>query len=376
MSELTHPRSTCPQGMGTNEDDSTSSRSREARWAERLTCLVLSTILSLLIAEIAVRAWSDRFDTGYQPSSNVKLVYELNPGHPIGRLKASISSQGLNDREFTIEKPAGVFRIAVVGDSTSFGWKVGSDHSLPKVLERELNLLGTRRFEVMNFSVPGYNTAQELEVIRVKVLPFQPDLVILVFTGNDTHVCNYLLPDPTLLGALAHRSYLLNLTLRTIEEQLARRDGENFAFPLWWIRFKWLTLRVAYPRQKIYPRPGLEETIYVGGNPPAERGRVPERYWYMLGYPNYRVHLTAIRDLLAKESIPLVSTGQLTAEALEINRKLDLTHIVTGLWPEELARDFGTDEPLVIPNDGHYSAAGHELAARRIMNYLMEHHLV
>jgi GDSL-like Lipase/Acylhydrolase family len=351
-------------------------RRRPARWVGRLACVLLSTALSLLAAEAFLRSKHELFETGYQASANPKLVYELTPGQAIPRLQASISSQGLNDREFTTEKPPGVFRIAVVGDSTSFGWKVGTDKGLAKVLERELNALGKRSYEVINFSVPGYNTAQELEVIQAKVLPFRPDIVILVFTGNDVRLCNYIQPEPTRLGALMHRSYLANLLVRTVDEQLAQPHGENFAYPAWWLRLKWLRLGVFYPRQKIYPQPGLEEAVYEHGNPPDDPLRVPRRYHYMLGYPRYRAHLAAIRDLLARGSIVLVSSGILTVEAVQINRALEVEHIVTGLWPEELERDYDPGEALVLPNDGHYSVRGHELAARRILDYLVEHELV
>jgi lysophospholipase L1-like esterase len=329
-----------------------------------------------LLAELVVRSRPDLFETGYRPSVDPKLVYELALNLRLPGLRIATSDQGLNDRAFAPAKPSGVYRIAVVGDSTSFGWKVGGEKSLAKVLERELNQPSPGRFEVMNFSVPGYNTAQELEAIRARVLPFRPDLVVLVFTGNDVNLCNYIQPEPTLLGALAHRSYLLNLLLRRLEVVIGG-SAPAPDFPEWWVRFKRKALGAAYPTQRIYPQPGLEETTYgEDHNPPLDPAQVPERYHYMLGYPNYRIHLAEIRDLLARESISLVSTGILTNEALAIHRELGMRNVVTGLWPAELAHDFGTQEPLVIPDDGHYTALGHELAARRILSFLREHALV
>jgi GDSL-like lipase/acylhydrolase family protein len=351
-------------------------RRRARRLVARGGLLLASAGLSVLVAELVVRSRPGLFETGYRPSADPKLVYELAPNLRLPGLRIATSDQGLNDRAFAPTKPQGVFRIAVVGDSTSFGWKVGGEKSLAKVLERELNQPAPGRFEVMNFSVPGYNTAQELEVIRARVLPFHPDLVVLVFTGNDVNLCNYIQPEPTLLGALVHRSYLLNLLLRKLEVALGG-SGPAPGFPPWWVRFKREALGAAYPIQRIYPQPGLEETTYQEDHdPPRDPAQVPQRYHYMLGYPNYRVHLAEIRDLLARESIPLVSTGLLTNEALEIQRELGLRNVVTGLWPSELARDFGTGEPLVIPEDGHYTALGHELAARRILHVLRERGLV
>lgn len=342
----------------------------------RIACLAISLALSVGIAEVFLRTFSDLHETGYRPSANPRLVYELEPGHRVTWLNASISPQGLNDRVFDLEKPPGVFRIAVVGDSTAFGWKVGGDKSLVKDLERSLNRLQKRRYEVMNFAVPGYNTSQELEVIRDRVLSFHPDMVLLIFTGNDVNVCNYIIPQPTALGWLAHRSYLLHLLLRTIDGSLATPSRVGFAFPEPWLWFKHEGLGMFYPRQKIYPRPGLEETEYDGDNPPKQRWWVPQRYWYMLGYRNYRGFLAEIRDLLAAKKIAFVSSGMLTEEALKVHRELGIEHVAVGLWPEELERDFHPTEPLVLPNDGHYTAAGHTLAAQRIFEYLVANDLI
>lgn len=351
-------------------------RSRD--WIRRALLLVVALGVTLGAVEVYFRVRRSLFATGYVPSANPRLVYELDPGHRVPFLDAEVSAQGLRDREFSVEKPPGVFRIAVVGDSMTFGWKVPLEDSFPKRLESMLNERGPRRYEVLNFGVPGYNTSQEAEVVREKALAFHPDLLIVFYVGNDIRLCNYIIPDPTWLGALFHRSYLLHYLLRAIDLGLATPNGVNYAYPSAWVEFKWHWLGMAYPHQRVYPQPGLEEAEYdQTRNPPVQRWWVPKRYWDMLGYGNYAAHLKTIRDLAAGAGIPFVSAGLLNKEALDANAKLHIKYVIGGFWPAQFAIDHHGDEAsFVIPNDGHYSAAGTAAAAQRLFDYLVAQGLV
>lgn len=126
--------------------------------------------------------YSDMFRMSDDPA----LSYELVPGAPDG--PDPISSAGLRDREFPEEKPEGVFRIGVIGDSVTFGYRVGRDQTYPKQLERLLNLCrteGAPEFEVLNFGVIGYNAPQIAEVPRARVARFEPDCIIYGYVLND-----------------------------------------------------------------------------------------------------------------------------------------------------------------------------------------------
>ncbi len=146
-----------------------------------------------------------------QPSRYAGIVYELKP-NVRGRFMGQpllINSQGLRDHEYTHRKEPGTFRIVGVGDSSLFGWGVPIEDSGLKVLERRLNETSrARKFEVVNFGVPGYNTAMESETFIQKCLEYAPDLVLLNFNTNDYDVPEFMrLPNDL---ATLRRSYLFD----------------------------------------------------------------------------------------------------------------------------------------------------------------------
>jgi hypothetical protein len=122
-----------------------------------------------------------------RPSADPRLSFEHRPSsraHLMG-VDVSINSDGQRDRSFPREKPAGAFRILMLGDSTTFGWGVKLEDTIPKLLEAELNRVGEKRYEVINASVGNYTTVQEVEYYLTQGVGFHPDMVILDYFIND-----------------------------------------------------------------------------------------------------------------------------------------------------------------------------------------------
>lgn len=332
--------------------------------------LLAALAIAFLLAEVIVRANPSLYSEGYRPSKNERLVYELVPGHRINWTNSTVSSQGLNDRYFSLVKPAGIYRIAVVGDSTSFGVKVGSQNSFPKVLESLLNSNG-EKFEVMNFSVSGYNTSQESELIQSKVIGFQPDMIILVYCGNDTHLPNLFKPEMTWLNALYHKSFFVHFVLWKIDWILRVHVIPKLSLiqPLW-RELKERVLGMYYPTQMIYRHPGLEETIYIDGDPPKLKKDSPPRYWYMLGHENYRVHLTTIHEFLKQQKIEFISSGFMGPKTFKMNQEIGVENIFN--FEDVLRKERIEYNGIKLPNDGHMNAEGHRLVARHLYGYLRE----
>jgi lysophospholipase L1-like esterase len=101
----------------------------------------------------------------------------------------TINDQGLRDVERAgYDKPAGVFRILLLGDSYVEGLRVPLEQTFGKVLEAELNTSAPagQRYEVVNAGVSGWGTDQQLLWLRTEGAKYQPDLVLLsFFPGND-----------------------------------------------------------------------------------------------------------------------------------------------------------------------------------------------
>lgn len=165
-----------------------------------VSLVLLSTLVSLSIAEIVVRRSGlapEVFSVQrgrFRISENPLIGYELVPDFESDRagsmldFRGKANSLGFRDREHSVLKPEGVFRILVLGDSITQGLGVRDDAEVfTAVLERELEA-SPGRFEVLNFGVSGYNTQQEVETLRQKGLVYAPDLVVLAYCSNDTRV--------------------------------------------------------------------------------------------------------------------------------------------------------------------------------------------
>ena len=127
----------------------------------------------------------------YQLTDNPPgLWYELRPGvsGDLYGTEVSTNSFGMREHETTREKPTTTFRIAVISDSATFGYRVKVEDRWSSILQELLNnQVKSRGVEVLNFAVPGYNTKQELILLENKVLEFKPDLVVFGHSLNDIY---------------------------------------------------------------------------------------------------------------------------------------------------------------------------------------------
>jgi lysophospholipase L1-like esterase len=153
-----------------------------------VTSIILEIIIRVLhIAPAIIPIEITRPYGIFVKSDNPLLRYVPKPN------SGDINQYGLRDYAYPINKPQSVFRIIVIGDSIGFGYCNESstlkiDDTFPKVLERDLSKRSWghyKRVEVINLSVSGYDTEQEVEFLRTKGLALQPDLVIVAYCLND-----------------------------------------------------------------------------------------------------------------------------------------------------------------------------------------------
>lgn len=152
----------------------------------------ISLVLSVLVVEIGLRVLGVAYPRFYVQDS--QLGSALRPGaeglyRAEGRSWISVNSGGLRDRPHEIAKPAGVYRVAVLGDSMAEALQVPREQNFCSLMEQRLRncaALGGKQPEVLNFGVSGYGTGQELIMLRERVWQYQPDFVLLaMFPGND-----------------------------------------------------------------------------------------------------------------------------------------------------------------------------------------------
>ena len=163
-----------------------------------LALAACSTLAALVLAELIVRLGGlapelhrirpDAIESAYQRSDNPVLGYEFKPDYrnlrpDLHESFPSTNAHGQRDVERRVEKPPGVTRVLMLGDSVVAGHGIFDVRdTIPLQLER---LLKPRNVEVLNFGVGGYCTRAEAELLKVKGLQFQPDLVVVVFVMND-----------------------------------------------------------------------------------------------------------------------------------------------------------------------------------------------
>jgi lysophospholipase L1-like esterase len=254
---------------------------RLGRWGV-LGLALASTALSLCGAELAVRAARPEPLSLYRASASPELVYELNPEHP------DVEADGLRGAGIPPDALEGRILVAAIGDSHTYGFRVKSAaEAFPARMEERLReLLPGEGVTVLNFGVPGHNAAQHLAMLKQRVLPLRPRVVVLQSTINDTHVCNYIQPEHPWINRQVHRSALAVLAWKTL---LYSPSGRRKLFE---------RVGLACPDALLF-QPGLVGTLSNSTDPdwrhrlhPARfPERVPARYHYMLGEDNWRRHV-------------------------------------------------------------------------------------
>jgi hypothetical protein len=157
------------------------------------TALVLFGIaLALLVLDIGVRLVNRRFPYFYRYDPT--RGWALNPGIEgrytrEGDADLRINHDGFRGPNYARDKPPGVVRVAVLGDSYVEAMQVEEHQTFTAIIARLLDdcpSLKGRKVQSLNFGVDGYGTAQELFTLRDKVWTYHPDIVVLaIFLGND-----------------------------------------------------------------------------------------------------------------------------------------------------------------------------------------------
>lgn len=169
----------------------------------RLLRWLIPVLVTLLVFEIGLRVAVGQdvyflkrilvpYDTAGLDSAASLIKYDKLRGwalNPFVRRTAAdgqtmihpVNSLGMRDpSEYGDQAGAGIHRIAIFGDSFTYGFEVTREQSYPYLLQQ----LG-HRLEVLNFGVPGYGTDQaylSYRKLRAERPHFAIDTVIVGFT--------------------------------------------------------------------------------------------------------------------------------------------------------------------------------------------------
>ncbi|MGE5192368.1 MAG: SGNH/GDSL hydrolase family protein, partial [Deltaproteobacteria bacterium] len=163
------------------------------RFAPRLLLAALTGLVALKLADVLVGVVANSRERHL-----LRLVPESSLRHRSNEFDYvfRVNRLGLRGPDVPFSKPAGTFRIVVLGDSFVAGYGVAEEHLLTGYLQEELagrtrerpgaGESAPRAIEVVNVGRVGTSTIRELDLYEKLGRRFEPDLVVLAYyLGND-----------------------------------------------------------------------------------------------------------------------------------------------------------------------------------------------
>lgn len=155
----------------------------------RIFCNLAEQVGQIDLAQLAARVVGPgealpprRLSDGALPGDDSELIFPYY-------VSGEVNAQGFRDQEVEVAKPPGVFRIACLGDSYTWGTGVKQPDRWTEVLRGELGARAAAgkgpKCEVLNFGIVGYGALDERVQYEQVVRAYAPDLVVLMMCWND-----------------------------------------------------------------------------------------------------------------------------------------------------------------------------------------------
>lgn len=159
-------------------------------------CILLTTLVAL---EVAVRIWGyserhiyDPIYTAFDRTGDIPYIHKPNLEQARARGLAVINTDSLGLRAKIAgasygAKRANEYRIAIVGDSCTFGEGViRTEDTFAEVLENMLNREQKAvTVKVFNYGVSAYSVKEMAATLQARMLDIQPDLVVMAIIPQD-----------------------------------------------------------------------------------------------------------------------------------------------------------------------------------------------
>lgn len=370
-----------------------------------LAGLLLTTVTLILIlaaAEIATRLFSDivpplkarnqTFGDHYLPSFSGD-VYVPEAGR---KIHLRFNRYGFRGPDRPREKPPGVRRIAVMGDSMVASIAVEEQDTLVYHLESKLNGAGEKgTWEAFNFGVSAASPGTELVVYRELASQWHPDIVLMAFfLGNDISDSSRELDNyPRIYFDIDGEGRLYQRAFSAKKASVSNYLNRYSRFYVWQkVRINQAvsrareTAQVLAPCHWVYCRQEseeirkawkiIEEVLRVFREEvEAEGGRfglfiLPTGYQV---YPDQLDKLLALAGERADQFDADYPAERLTRICQALNIPfLSLTACFREAARGRTARETPSGDLLLFGGGGHLTEAGNALAAREVYRFLKD----
>jgi hypothetical protein len=352
--------------------------SKGAARIAQLFLAVASFTIALIIGEFVVARvapqelsiWDNTRDgiTVHRAHADVRL--------PQFGQRIRINSLGMRDKERSLEKTAGSFRLLVLGDSFMEATQVSLEQSFPALLEREI--AGNRSaVEVVNLAVSGWGTDDQVTYLERYGLRMAPDGVLIMMTLHNDVIENASLEFHTMeaAGLRPRPIQLMPWPRYAIQKLKAYLSGASHLYRLAYL----VSVRKQIESGAVQLRRHVTALLRRDTSPELEKDwaltlalldkakSLAESHgaWLAIGMIPLRVQIDdeAFRDIVAASGL---TEEQMDRRAPQ-RRIASWAHsrgiTLIDLLPTFSARASQSDEVLYLPQDGHWSAAGHAIAA-------------
>lgn len=320
-----------------------------------LSCLVVAEIVARTCIPVWAPARAERVNFWVYDELLGWAHKPLQHGqfkHPDFSVTVNINSRGLRDTEYPIQRTTGKKRMLVLGDSFGWGFGVEQEARFSEVLENE-----HPDWEIINASVSGYGTDQQLLYLKEYGIAYEPDIVLLLFCEND--FTNNIRSEQNWFNKpfFTMENNALILRNNPVPQSTLRQRLDRFFFgkTYFWSRIYRSSLQI-YARLRKSSSPGVKE---------------------YLGKANaYEITAALIKSMneLCKEDhagFILVSIAMDQAKQTVL-QNLSAQNSISYL---PLDRFFaGIEDKVTFHSDDHWNAVGHQVAAAAIGQFLVELH--
>ena len=319
-------------------------------------------------------------------SDDPVLAYELIPGAQGSGFgtEVSVNSLGFRGPEIAPDKPQGTQRIAVLGDSITFGNDLSLEETYPRRLELLLAEAGYAT-EVCNLGVTGYDALQMAITLERFGPRLRPDLVVVGFCFNDVGTVSVELTQfqrAREYGSALFRSRVVQwLALRYEDWRLIRGYHDRNRNDRFLAENRVFVDDLGADREVLDRMGALADAIaQVDRDPP---GWSPLPWYASAAHVGKLRHAFTRLERLAREGgfpvlvviLPCLRENpfqaahdQAYALVAEEARRLGLDVLLLA----REVRAAGGAELRIRPNDWiHYNAAGHRLIAERLAHQLV-----